>query len=170
MSTNLSTPARALLLASLAINLVLATWFLVHAPWRHGPGGAEGRHAPVPQLVDLRTFRRALPEDRQGVIDAAFAAQRPELRQRIRALFDARRGVRDAIRAEPFDRPALDAAFARLRTAEADAALQAQGALGDVLQQLTPEERQQLADLVPRRGPHGREPRRERAPRGPDSP
>ena len=170
MSTKLPSSARALLLASLAINLVLATWFVVHAPWRHAPGGPEGRHAPVPQFIDLRSFRRVLPEDRQGVIDAVFAEQRAGLRERIRALFDARRDVRDAMRAEPFDRATLDAAFERLRVAETDAALRTQAMLGDVLQQLTPEERRQFADLVPRRGPHGREARRERAPRDPDSP
>ena len=53
---------------------------------------------------------------------------------------------------------------------ETEAALWTQATLGDVLQQLTPEERRQFAELVPRRGPHGREARRERAPRGPDSP
>ena len=162
MSTTLSPRARALLLASLAINLVLATWFVVHAPWRHPTGGPDGRHAPVPQFIDLRSFRKVLPDDRQGVIDEVFAAQRADLRARIGALFEARRVVREAMRAEPFDRVALDAAFARLRVAETEAAVQTQATLGDVLQQLTPEERRQFADLVPRRGPHGREPRRDR--------
>jgi Spy/CpxP family protein refolding chaperone len=162
MSTHLASRARALLLASLAINLILATWFVVHAPWRHAPGGPDGRHGPVPQFVDLRSFRRVLPEERRDVIDAVFAPQRPALRERLGALFQARRAVREAMRAEPFDRAALDAAFERLREAETEAALQTQATLGDVLQQLTPEERRQFADLVPRRGALGREPRRER--------
>jgi uncharacterized membrane protein len=149
---------RLILLASLGLNLMLATWLIAHAPWRHPPGG---RHAPVPQLVDLRAFRKALPPERQGVVDTAFATHRPALRERIGALFAARREVRDAIRAEPFDPAALDAGFARLRSAEAEAASQAQRVLGEVLMQLTPQERAQLADLVPRRGLHRREERRE---------
>lgn len=160
MSTQLSRRARALLLASLAVNLILATWFVLHQPWRHGADRHGMHHAPVPQLIDLRGFRHVLPEQRRDVVDAVFATRRAALRERLRALFEARRDVREAMRAEPFDRAALDAAFGNLRRAEGEAAQQAQDTLGDVLQQLTPEERRQFAELVPRHGPHAREPRR----------
>ena len=168
MSAMLSRSVRWLLLASLVANLAFASWFVLQAPWRHH-GGREGRHAPLPQLVDLRTFRRALPPERRDVAEAAFAAHRPALRARIGELFEARRAVRDAIRAEIFDRAALDAAFVRLRAAEAAAAEQAQSVLGDALQQLTPEERRQFSDLVPHR-PARADGRREREPRDPPPP
>jgi Spy/CpxP family protein refolding chaperone len=163
MSASLPRAARVLLLLSLALNLAFGAWLWMHAPWRHAPAGMSLRHAPLPSLLDLRAFRRSLPPERQAVLDAAFETDRTAMRARLGALFAARRDVRAAIAAEPFDRAALDAAFAALRSAEQAAADHAQHRLGDVLEQLTPAERKQWSELVPRRGERGRGARRERA-------
>jgi Spy/CpxP family protein refolding chaperone len=167
----LSRTARVLLLLSIALNVALATALVSYAPWKHG--GRDPRHGgPVPGLLDLRAFRRSLPEARQAIVETAFAAHRDALRPRLGALFAARRAVREAIRAEPFDRATLDAAFAALRAAETEAATEAQALLGDVLVSATPEERRRLAELMPRRmvrerGPrHGRDDGHERDARG----
>lgn len=149
MSAPLSRAARVLLLLSLALNVALGTWWAAHA-LRHD-GGGRGARAALPQLVDLREFRRALPEPRRTVVDEAFAAHRPAMRERLVALHAARRDVREAMRAEAYDRGALDAAFERLREAESAAAREAQALLADVLDVATVEERRRLSELVPRR-------------------
>jgi hypothetical protein len=164
MRPALSRAARLLLLVSLGLNLMFGAWLWVHAPWRHGGSGSGWRHAPVPQLLDLRAFRRALPTPRQGVVDAVFEQHRPAMRERLDELFAARRDVHRAIRAEPFDRAILDRAFHALRESESAAADQAQTMVADVLQQLTPTERAALAELVPRRRSHDHTRRREQRP------
>jgi Spy/CpxP family protein refolding chaperone len=156
MTASLSRAARIVLLLSLALNLALGAWLWMHLGWRHSSGHRAHLHAPVSTLLDLRAFRRSLPPERQAVIENAFASERGEMRARLGELFQARRAVRAAIEAEPFDRAALDAAFAALRAAEDAAAAQAQRRLGDVLQQLTPEERRQWSELVPHRTPRAR--------------
>lgn len=153
----LSRPLRLLLLASLALNIALGVALIARAPWtgtRHGPHHA----APLPGLVDLRALRQHLSPGREDVVDAAFAAHRDALRPRLMQLFEARREVRAAIRAEPFERATLDAAFARLRQAETEVASEAQALLGDLLEGATPQERERIAELMPRRGSaaHGR--------------
>lgn len=167
MSATLSRAARLLLLLSLALNLALGTWWASHA-LRH-EGGGRGPRAALPQLVDLREFRRALPEPRRAVVDQAFLAHRAAMRERLVALHAARRDVREAMRADAYDRGALDAAFERLRVAESAAAREAQALLADVLDVASVEERRTLAELVPRRRERARgEPRA--APDGADAP
>jgi Spy/CpxP family protein refolding chaperone len=174
MTASLSRTARVVLLLSLALNLGLGAWLWMHAPWDHAQGHTHGRgHPGVSQLLDLRRFRHALPPERQHVLEKPFDTHRAEMRARIGRLIDARRAVRDAIRAEPFDRDALDVAFARLREAEAATAGEAQALLGDALELATPQERQQMAELMPLRmrrdRDRDRDSRREREPRDADS-
>lgn len=151
--SGMSRTARVLLLASLALNVILAVALLIAAPWSESPrDGSRGRHGGVfPGLIDPRALRAALAPERQDALDAVLQAHREAMRTHLGALFEARREVRSAIVADPFDRAALDAAFERLRHAEAATANEAQALLGDVLVQTTAAERQRLADLMPRR-------------------
>ena len=151
--SGMSRTARVLLLASLALNVILGVALLVAAPWSDSPrDGSRGRHAGVfPGLIDPRALRAALAPERQDALDAVLQTHREAMRTHLGALFEARRDVRAAIVADPFDRTVLDAAFERLRTAETATANEAQALLGDVLVQTTLAERQRLADLMPRR-------------------
>lgn len=155
--SGLSRGMRVLLLGSLLLNVVLGVALVLLVPRLHDDG-PRGRHVPpLPALFDPRALKEALPEARHGVLEAAMRSHREAIRARIGTLFDARRAVRAAIVAEPFDRDALDAAFARLREAETATAEEAQAMLGDVLSQSDVAERKRLADLMPRRGGHRRE-------------
>lgn len=152
--SGMSRTARMALLASLALNIVLVVALLIAAPWSHAhrEGSRGGRHAGVfPGLIDPRALREALAPEHQAALDEALQSHREAMRARLGALFDARRDVRAAIVADPFDRAVLDAAFERLRSAETATANEAQALLGDVLVQTTAAERQRLAELMPRR-------------------
>ena len=152
--SGMSRSARVLLLASLALNIVLGVALLIAAPWSDPPrDGMRGRHGGVfPGLIDPRALRAALGPERQDALDGILQSHREAMRTHLGALFEARRAVRDAIVAEPFDRAALDAAFEDLRSAEAATANEAQALFGDVLAQTSMAERQRLAELMPRRG------------------
>ena len=151
--SGMSRTARVLLLTSLVLNVVLGVALAVAAPWADSQrDGARGRHGGVfPGLIDPRALRAALAPERQGALDTVLQTHREAMRTHLGALFEARRDVRAAIVADPFDRAALDVAFARLRDAETATANEAQALLGDVLVQTTAAERQRLADLMPRR-------------------
>lgn len=163
--------ARFVLLASLALNVILAVALLVAAPWADRRDANRGRHAPAfPALFDPRALKEALPPERLPALDAALQQHRERMRAQLGALFDARRAVRAAIVAEPFDRAALDAAFAGLRREETATATLAQSMLGDVLAQTTPPERERVAKLMDiRKGRRAGDRRRDEVTR-PDAP
>ena len=155
MSASLSRTARIVLLLSLALNLAL----LVFVGWHHGPWRDEGRgrHAPpLPHLFDLRALRRVIPPEREAVVRPIFETHRPEMRTRLHELFAARGDVRRAIEAEPYDRSALESAFARLREADRATAEQAQVMLAELLAVATPEERRKMSELMARSGSRAR--------------
>lgn len=150
---------RYLLLASLALNLALGvslTW-LTFKPG-HPPAEALARE-PRP-MFHPEALRRALPAERRQLIDGVLASHRGAMHARIVHMRQAREGVREAIRATPFERERLDAAFTQLRESEARTAEQAHALLADLATQATPEERERLARLV---GGRARSERRENA-------
>jgi Spy/CpxP family protein refolding chaperone len=165
MSTTISRTARVALLISLALNVALLAVLWMHAPWNDDRSERRGGHrsGPIQQLFDVRALKRSLPPERQQVINQAIEGRRDTLRAGLAELFDARREVRTAIQAQPYDRASLESAFSRLRAAEDATAAQAQAMLGDVLDAITPDERAELAKLIARRAPrrhdssHGRE-------------
>lgn len=141
--------ARLVLLASLALNVVLGIALLMAAPWAERRSDERGRHAPpFPALFDPRALKEALPPERLPVLEAALQQHREGMRAQLGTLFDARRAVRAAIEAEPFDRATLDAAFGTLREAEAGTAARAQAMLADVLAQSPAEERARIGKLM----------------------
>lgn len=152
--SGLSRGMRVLLLASLLLNVALIAALVLLVPRLHEreDGPRERRAPPFPALFDPRALKQALPEARHADLDAALQSHREAIRARIGTLFDARRAVRAAILAEPFDRAALDAAFTTLREAEAATAAEAQAMVGDVLEDSTAAERERVANLMSRRG------------------
>ena len=140
-------PLRYLLLASLALNLALGaslTW-LAFKPG-HAPHQTHARE-PRP-MFHPEALRRALPAERRPMIDAVLASHRQAMHARIDRMRQAREAVREAIRAEPFERERLDAAFAQLRESETLTAEQAHRLLADLAAQATPQERERLARLA----------------------
>ena len=155
MSTSLSRIARLVLLLSLALNLAL----LVFVGWHHGPWRDQGRGRnapPLPHLFDVRALRRVIPPEREAVLQPIFETHRPQMRARLHDLFAARGDVRRAIAAEPYDRAALDSAFARLREADRATAEEAQAMLTELLAVATPEERRKMSELMARGGSRAR--------------
>lgn len=156
--SGLSRGMRVLVLASLLLNVALVAALVLLVPRLHDrDGGRHERRPPAfPALFDPRALKQALPEARHPALDSALQSHREAIRGRLGALFEARRAVRSAIVAEPFDRAALDAAFVQLRDAETATAAEAQAMLGDVLADSTVAERERVANLMPRRGEHRR--------------
>lgn len=89
---------------SLAVNGLLAALIFFHP-------GHHGRHGP-----DIRVGRieQHLSPESISVLRAAVDSHRDELREEFGALRDARGDIADALATEPFDREALEAAFARV--------------------------------------------------------
>lgn len=157
--SGLSSGMRVLVLASLLLNVALLAALVLLVPRLHDrdDGPRDRRAPPLPALFDPRALKQALPEARHPALDAALRGHREEIRSRLGTLFEARRAVRRAMTADPFNRTALDAAFVQLRDAEAATAAEAQAMLGDVLADSTAAERERIANLIPRRGEHRRD-------------
>lgn len=145
------------LLLSLALNALLLAALLAPfalSPREHGHDGHRGRRGGPALMISPHQLKRSLPSAQSALVDAVLATHRPQLRMRIGVMLDARRDVAAALRAEPFDRAALDRAFVALRARENAIAEAAQAMLGDVAAQAGPAGRAQLATLVPERPRH----------------
>lgn len=92
------------LIASLALNLFVAGIFLSGVLMR--PGGHDR---------GIHRLLHDMPEPQRDAVKTAFEARRPELRQRLMALKDARGELKAVIRATPMASPeALEDALARV--------------------------------------------------------
>lgn len=150
-------PRRRLLIASILLNVFLIGAIGAGVIARHGPhlfdGGRERPPRPF-EMPSPRKIRAVLPEASRPIADAMFAAHRAEVEAKIGALVEARLAVAAAIRAEPFDRAALDAALAALRSLEIEMAGTVQGIIADLAAELDADSRERLAKLLEtRRGP-----------------
>lgn len=132
------------LIASLAVNLLVvggvagAMYTFGKHPPRYGTGRSED--------FGLMGLTRHLPEERRKALRKQLREDRDKLRPMIDDLRSARRDAADKLAAEPFDRNALESAFAV--TGEKDRALR-QAAVTAFLghaEQLTAAERSMLAD------------------------
>jgi uncharacterized membrane protein len=90
---------------SLAANGLLAAIIFFH-PGHHG-----GRHGPD---VRMGRIEQHLSQQSLDVLRASVDSHRDQLREEFGALRDARGDIADALATEPFDREALEAAFARV--------------------------------------------------------
>lgn len=142
---------RRLLIASVVLNVFLIGAIGAGLAMRHGPHLFDGDRVRPPRPFEMpspRKIRAALPDSARPVAEAMFAAHRSEVRGKIGALVDARRQVAAAIRAEPFDRAALDAALAALRLREADVADTVQSMIADLASELDADSRSRIAALL----------------------
>ena len=86
-----------------------------------------------------------LPASERATLRAAIRVHGPQITARYRALRAARDRVRHAFGVQPFDRAALEAAFAGTRTRMADLQAAVQAAIADAAEKLSPAARRDLA-------------------------
>jgi uncharacterized membrane protein len=122
--------------ASLLINGLLAALLLVH-PGRH-------HHHDGPDLRMGRMGEHLSPAAR-AVIEETLEARRATLRREFQAMRAAREEVGEALRAEPFDRAALEAAFVRVRGRQDAIRATIQEGFAEAASKLPREERIKLA-------------------------
>lgn len=137
-------------------NAFLGGMALSRAPFMEPPrhmmrgDGPEGRPEGGRMRDGLREFGRDLPpEVRQPIMDA-FQQDREQRTEYMRQIGEARRASLDALRAEPFDAAKLREALVAQRSAQATIQEHVHELLVGVIEKLTPEQRQQLANSAQR--------------------
>jgi uncharacterized membrane protein len=136
------------LAVSIAINLLLAGIWVGRA-FRH-PRPPRGER-DVPALQGERDGRR-------GPLRGVFREHDDELRDKRRAIGEARRTAREALEKEPFDRAALESALANLRKETGSSQEIMHRAIVEAAAKSSPEERKKLGQALERFGPgSGRE-------------
>ena len=126
---------------SLAANLVVAG-FVVARIAGPGPG------SDIERIVAMGI--RAFPPEIQQAIEQGSRAKHDELRTRIDAVQQARKRMFEAMRADPFDQAALEAAYADLRTQTNDLQQVGQEIVLDAIANASPDVRSRIR---PPRGP-----------------
>ncbi len=129
------------LLVSVAVNLTIAGFIFARVAGPR-PGGE------VERIVAIGI--RAFPPEIQKAIADGSKAKRDEMKARLDAVQDARRKMFDAMRANPFDPAALDAAYTELRARTADLQEVGQDIVADALAHAPADVR---ARIKPPRGP-----------------
>lgn len=141
----------------IALNIALALLLgAVALGWR---SGGPAFNAPMPSPHALR---QALPKERSALVNQLLDQHKSEIRGAMRQQRLARRELYRALRQAEPGRDELDQRFAQLREAEQGTAVAVHDMLSELLSQLTPEERRQVAELFARRGHLGRDRRNER--------
>jgi uncharacterized membrane protein len=130
-----------LLAASLALNL----FFLGLMAGRQLPL----RTRPSPDEVDARFFlRHSGLRDAGPEVKELMRQRRGEMRERMRAIGDARERVRQALQAEPFDRPQTEQALRQTRELTSQMQADMHQTLADVAGKLDHEQRKRMADSL----------------------
>ena len=132
------------LVVSLAVNLFFGGVIAGH---RLGPRGQLDQQLnPARLQLGIERVARVLPEADAELLRSRFDAGRADLVQRFLALQEARRGVGQALRAEPYDAAALTAAYEAMQARSQ--ALQAgiHDIIKAVLPQLSPAGRAAVAE------------------------
>ena len=131
------------LFVSLAANLMIAGFTVSRFTGPPGPGGGE-----IDRIVALGI--RAFPPEIQGDIRKQVRAHRGQFGADLEAARAARQRMFAAMRANPFNRTALDQAFADVRTATNDIQSVGQTIVADAIANAPPDVR---ARIRPPRGP-----------------
>lgn len=134
---------KVVLALSLALNLAVLG-MVGGALLRGGPPGREDRDFGLGPMAD------ALDRDDRRALRDAFAAAFPEARAGREALRGDFGALLQALRAEPFDPAALDAAFATIAARNAALLEGGRAVLADYLKALSPEARAAFADRLDR--------------------
>jgi len=127
------------LIVSLGVNLFLAGMMVTGALYHKRGGGMAGYDRPFPHW----SARRALEGESRGKVDTIWREARPNLRAHIREVRKARRDIRQQLKADTLDRPALDQAFAALRASTNSAHNAMHALIGRIAETLNVEERRQ---------------------------
>ena len=104
------------LLVSLLLNALLIGVFIAH--WFHEPDARRSSDYLAPGLPSIHGLARELDDDARSNLRHRFGMHRDDIRGAMRGAHESRRGVVDAMRAEPFDADALSAAFAAQRQSD----------------------------------------------------
>jgi uncharacterized membrane protein len=137
------------LVASLALNVLVigAVAGTLCFSRKGGPDGPGFKGSP------LLGFARTLPRERADMIRQKFADAQPGMETARKAVRDARGTVRTLLPADNFDQAAFNAALENLVQAETGVARSKKGLFGDVVGQLSPEERKALHEWLEKRRP-----------------
>jgi len=136
------------LATSLIVNLLLVGFVV----GRMTPGMAMPmRPDPTMGIYRMIDF---LPEARRDEIKGMLRNAGRSIRPQLRELRAVHRRIREAVMADPFVRADLENALSDLRERLGSTQVSAHQSFVDVVSQLTPEERAQLADAM-RRPPRG---------------
>ncbi|MEM7641322.1 MAG: periplasmic heavy metal sensor [Pseudomonadota bacterium] len=135
------------LVASLTLN-VLVAGAVIGALLTRDPAPRDRREFGGPP--DIRAIARGLDGD---VRRALFRGLRndPILREGRARMRDSRAAIADALRADPFDPAAFEAALAARQAVQAELAARGSSALSGVIATLSAEGRADLADLLTQR-------------------
>lgn len=151
---------RWLLLLSLALNLGLgAALGAMHWQHQHGSHSSadERRWARIP---NPRMLARSLDEADRRILLEVVETHRDQLGARFRPLGAARRELAAALRAEPFEPAAMQAAFARMRDSESGTTEAMHAFMLELATRVSADGRKRIADQL-ERGRHGHRHERE---------
>lgn len=148
------------LLANVLLIAALATTAFRHG--HRGPGGPD----KFGLLLSPRAIAETMHDDERAMFRGILEAHRAQVRGGWRGMHTARGGIDAALRADPFDRTRLDAAFAELRQHGTRTADHVQDAIGDFAEKLDADGRARLADALKKRR---HTPHRDRRPRDADA-
>lgn len=137
------------LLLSLVVNIGLIGFLA--GRWTNP---AATPHMPPPS-IGMGRFLRGLEESRRDELKPYLGAHFDSLRPNIRAGRKAHRAVRAAIAAEPFVPALLEQALFKLNSNRGAGAKEQAGTLTNLVNQLSHEERSQLATSLARPRRHG---------------
>lgn len=137
------------LAVSLALNLAVIGMVAGTALGAGGTGARGGEHQAL-RALGLSPFVRALPRPHRDAVRRRIETSGVNLREERRAIGRSLRAVEAALRAEPFDRAAVEAAFARSRGVVASLHEIGHGALLDQIETMDAAERAALADGLAR--------------------
>lgn len=135
------------LAVSLALNLAIVGLVAGAVLGRDG-GRDDG--APALRTLGLGPFGVALSREDRDELRGRIERHGEPLREERRAIGQALRAVQAALRAEPFDRAAAEAAFSRSRDLAASLQETGHTALLDQIETMTAQERADLAERLAR--------------------
>jgi uncharacterized membrane protein len=154
---------RWVLLVSVALNVLLAA--VVASSWLHHRGGRGHGSGGSVRLPRAQVLAELLPEADRPAVHAAYDRHRERIRPQLEPLWDARKQVREALDADPYDGKRAEAALATLREREATLATAVHALLVDLSASVSPEGRAAIAKLsTTRHGHRHRRGEREREP------
>jgi Spy/CpxP family protein refolding chaperone len=160
MAVSRSRLLRIALVISLALNVFVAAAIVAdavtHRGWVGEQLGFRDRRPDPFGVPSPRRLRGVLSEPDRAILEATMETHRPRFRDQLKGMFEARRAVADAVRAEPFDQAKLRTAFADLQARHGALASEAQEMLSDLVGRLGPEGRAKIAELLTERHRRGK--------------